>query len=264
MPTSTLTAVDIVNQALRNLGDDPISSLGDTTRRAQIANQFYATVRDATLTEHPWNFAMVRTELFSYQTPAGTLTPGATSGTGVTFTASVAGTFVAADVGREIRRVGGGKARIVGFTSGVLVTADITVAFPSVAAIPSGTWRLYYHAPSWGATYRTPVPADALRVWRLEDNHEYQVEAGFIVTNQEALRVRYVKQETDTTRYSFPFVLALTSHLTSILAEPITGQAQKQAAWFQIYGQRLLRAKAMDGQEGTPEQLDVNTLIDVR
>jgi len=70
----------------------------------------------------------------------GTLTPGATTGLGVTFTASVAA-FLAADVGRQII-FGASKANIVGFTSSTVVTADIIDDFPDTNPIPSGSWFL--------------------------------------------------------------------------------------------------------------------------
>jgi len=77
-----------------------------------------------------------------------TLTPGATSGNGVTFTAS-ASVFVAGDVGKDLYNLnitdpltGTGKATIVSFISGTQVTADITENFPSTAAIPAGKWGI--------------------------------------------------------------------------------------------------------------------------
>lgn len=73
-----------------------------------------------------------------------TLTPGATTGTGVTFTASAA-TFVAGDVGKQIVFTDGSsfaRATITGYTSATQVTADIVNAFPSTSAIAAGSWGL--------------------------------------------------------------------------------------------------------------------------
>jgi hypothetical protein len=82
-------------------------------------------------------------------TDAGaTLTPGAVSGSGVTFTASAA-VFAAADVGKEIWKkpnrdtgLGGGKGEIVGFTDTTHVTVDIDpdCPFDAVTAIAAGDW----------------------------------------------------------------------------------------------------------------------------
>ena len=71
------TEVSICSNALRKLGDDPITSLTDDTERARLCNAFYETARDSLLRSHPWNFAITRASLtrlsstpaygFSYQ-----------------------------------------------------------------------------------------------------------------------------------------------------------------------------------------------------
>ena len=57
------TEVSICSNALRRLGDNPITSLTDDTERARLCNSFYADARDAVLRLHPWNFAITRTSL---------------------------------------------------------------------------------------------------------------------------------------------------------------------------------------------------------
>lgn len=71
---------------------------------------------------------------------AATLTPGATTGTGVTFTAG-SSVFTASMVGDQIR-YGSSRAVISGYTSGTQVTATITVDFPSISPIASGDWSV--------------------------------------------------------------------------------------------------------------------------
>jgi hypothetical protein len=71
------TEVSICSNALRKLGDDPITSLTDNTERARLCNGFYEPARDSILRSHPWNFAITRATLaqlsatpaygFSYQ-----------------------------------------------------------------------------------------------------------------------------------------------------------------------------------------------------
>lgn len=71
---------------------------------------------------------------------AATLTPSAVSGTGITFTAGSA-VFTAGMVGDQIR-FGASRALITGFSSSTVVTATITVDFPSTSAIASGEWSV--------------------------------------------------------------------------------------------------------------------------
>lgn len=83
---------------------------------------------------------------------ANTITPSATSGTGITLTASTA-TFVSTDVGRFVRikhSTTWGYAKITAFTSTTVVTADVKTAFGATTA--SGEWRL----GAWSATSGYP------------------------------------------------------------------------------------------------------------
>ena len=57
------TEVSICSNALRRLGDDPITSLTDDTERARLCNAFYTDARDSVLRSHPWNFAITRASL---------------------------------------------------------------------------------------------------------------------------------------------------------------------------------------------------------
>lgn len=78
---------------------------------------------------------------FTGEEPATTLTPGATTGDGVTFTAG-SSIFTASDVGRVIQNGrSGGKAKIV-TQSGTTCTANILRDFSSTDAIASGAWTL--------------------------------------------------------------------------------------------------------------------------
>jgi hypothetical protein len=272
MATSTLAAVDIANMALRMLGDDaltPAEFTANTLRRAQIANQFYASVRDATLADHPWNFAMKRSTRFAYEAPMATLTPGAGAMTegaeGIQFTTSSA-IWTTADVGRQIweNSTTPGAATITDFVSSTIVTATIDQAFGSLAAMAEDFWLLYYEYPTWGFEYAVALPDDCLRVWRIEGNPDYRVVGPYIHVDMEQLNVEFIRQETDTTRFTFQFVQALSTHLAAILAEPITGQNAKAELFMKKYQMLLSRAKSLDGQEGTPEVLESNALIDVR
>jgi hypothetical protein len=71
---------------------------------------------------------------------SATLTPSATTGSSVTFTAG-SSVFTAGMVGSQIR-FGNSRALITGFTSGTQVTCSISVAFPSTSTIASGQWSV--------------------------------------------------------------------------------------------------------------------------
>lgn len=75
-----------------------------------------------------------------------TVTPGALTGTGISFTASSA-IFSSGMVGQEIwkkaiKGVGIGRAKITAFVSSTVVACNITVTFDSISAMAAGNWYL--------------------------------------------------------------------------------------------------------------------------
>lgn len=57
------TQVQIVNRALAELGQNPITTIDDDIRTARFAKQAWAGLRDELLRLHPWNFAIKRITL---------------------------------------------------------------------------------------------------------------------------------------------------------------------------------------------------------
>jgi hypothetical protein len=90
-----------------------------------------------------------------------TITPAATSGTGIVFTAGAAA-FLASDVGRDIKIIGGAnagaRATITIFTDTTHVTADITVNFADLTANAAGNW-IITASPKSAATPSQKSPA---------------------------------------------------------------------------------------------------------
>lgn len=76
--------------------------------------------------------------------PAGTVTPGATTGTDITFTAS-SSVFLEGDIGRQIVNLSSGetgRASITSITSATVVTCDIIEDFTDTNAIANTDWKL--------------------------------------------------------------------------------------------------------------------------
>ena len=57
------SVVEIANQALLRVGDEPIISLGDANERGRAFNASWPFVRREVLRAHPWNIAVVRIKL---------------------------------------------------------------------------------------------------------------------------------------------------------------------------------------------------------
>lgn len=57
------SVIEICNNALIDLGEEPITALTDNSKAARLCNQRWPAVRDAVLRAHPWNCAMTQAEL---------------------------------------------------------------------------------------------------------------------------------------------------------------------------------------------------------
>lgn len=286
---ATLNDLDdltIINQALTNLGDDPLASFPETTtKRGNLATRFYETVRDATLLAHRWTFALQRRRLLAYTEPTGTLTPGAgatvAGTTGVTFTASVSGTFAATDVGKLLKGDGvAGEAVITGFTSGTVVTATISTAFAALTAIATGAWRLYYAPPPWVETndalsFTIPKPAGCLAVYSSKDPPEdatplplYAIETDgaqeVILTDTDQFDCTLIMQVTDPQRWSALFVRAFQHHLSATFAENLTGKVGLFDRFWNLYQASLRQAKGRQNLESPRRVRRSSPLVDVR
>lgn len=75
--------------------------------------------------------------------PPTTMTPAATTGTGVNFVAGSFPVFMAADIGRQIHNLAGaGKAAITSIASSQTAVCTIIEAFPDTSAIASQSWKI--------------------------------------------------------------------------------------------------------------------------
>lgn len=139
-----LTKLNLCNQALRRLGDEPVTSLAVTNvRRVNMFNEHYDTLLDQLLEAHLWNFATVRTTIAAYQAPASTLTPAATTGTGILFTTADTGVFGLDAVGQTLVGVTvPGTATIVA----LVTTQPAATLTPAAGALTPGSTGVVFTA----------------------------------------------------------------------------------------------------------------------
>ena len=52
------SSIEICNDALTMLSQEPVMALDDTTKASRLCKQRYEPVRDALLRSYPWSFAM--------------------------------------------------------------------------------------------------------------------------------------------------------------------------------------------------------------
>lgn len=184
------TSVDICNDALNELGDQPITALTDNTVRARLCNQFYDKAVEYVLRAGNWNCATKRTTLARLQS-----------------------------------------------------------------------------APAWGFTYAYALPNDWMRTISThldEDGLRWSQEDGKILTDEEAVKIKYVYRLVDPTKWDAQLTQAVIYFLAFKLAGSITEKEAKKTMLFQLYQQTVEAARGTSGQEGTPEEINSDVLITAR
>lgn len=125
-------------------------------------------------------------------------------------------------------------------------------------------------SPTYGYDYQFELPGDCIRIISVSDNGydlslvEWAKEGRNILANVETLYVKYIKRETDPTVFSPNFVQALTLHLASILAIPLTGSAEVLGSMEQLYQQALASAGAYDSMQGRRQNIITTRLSSAR
>jgi hypothetical protein len=125
--------------------------------------------------------------------------------------------------------------------------------------------------PLWEFKNAFTLPNDpyCLRVISTQSYDEsgtpFEIEGRTIITDAAApLNVKFIARIVDPTQYDPMFVEALIARLAAEAAYPITGSKPNAETQFQLYQLKVREAMTYDGLEGTPENLESNTLIDVR
>lgn len=275
----------VANGALMRLGAAPITSLTEDSDRARLCNAWLARVRREVLRAYPWNVAIRRVRLSAF--PAGTLTPSATTGSGVTFTASDP-VFVASDVGSLLvgSATASGVARISAYVSATQVKADIEAAFSTTSAIPAESWRI---APAFGWAFRYAKPSDYLRLWEVQSPQPRSM-AGLVspllgtlftpLSNApEPVRVEgpyllsdiggrldlvYIADVVDPAQWDELLANAVESLLAFRICYGVTGSLSAAKTQWEAYQASLAEARTIDSQEGTSDEYGSNVLISVR
>ena len=118
-------------------------------------------------------------------------------------------------------------------------------------------------APLWGPAACYQLPTDCLRVLRLEDRTDaWKVEGRKIVTNAAApLNILYAKQVNDPNEFDPLLIEAIAARLAADLAHPITQSTTLIQVMWDLYRQKLIEARGVDGQEGTGDEVLADTWL---
>lgn len=246
------TKAQICNLSLRLLHVQPITTAqltADAPEQAAMINDVYEIIRDEVLIEHPWNFAIKRAPLTQL---GGTITTWTASGTSnvwqATLTTEPANVEFDGVEGTEQTSVAACTAAYYWYwASSVLYvysTSDPDTAYSKIdAVIPEFEWDRAFS-----------LPADYLRLIKVEDDAKFVIEGSRLLTGESSVKIQYIAQITDESSFSMAFISALSARLAAELAMPLTEDADTAKVMFELYKEKLRKAKGIDAQEGTGQQ----------
>jgi len=139
----------------------------------------------------------------------------------------------------------------------------------------SGDLALSATSPEWEFTNKFQLPNDCLRV--LKTNFEkplqstsrrndrvWKIEEGYLVTDEESVKIQYIAAVTDPTQQLRAFQIALAARLEAELAFSILQSASIAEAKWKLYDMKLKKAKGLDAQEGVPDDVLADEWTDSR
>lgn len=108
--------------------------------------------------------------------------------------------------------------------------------------------------PAYEYTYVYELPEDCLRVIETEDQTEYQIENGKLLSDEATVNIRYIAFETDPEKYTHNFIATFALRLACEMCYPLTGNSNTKL--LKDFEDKFKRAKSIDGQEGTPRRVE--------
>jgi hypothetical protein len=124
--------------------------------------------------------------------------------------------------------------------------------------------------PTYGfsSEFQLPVDPKALKIISIDEDIpgsiEYKIEGDKLLSDEAAMKIKYVAQLTDTQDYGPALTEAVEVLLTSYLAIPIAGDRSLAEKLRQEYVQIVSHNLAIDGQQGSKDTVISVDLTEVR
>jgi hypothetical protein len=123
-------------------------------------------------------------------------------------------------------------------------------------------------APEFGYSARYALPADCLRIVEVVDLMEpggYQIESGFILTNEEdGIQVRYIRRVTVVNDMDDLFRDALACRIALEFCDRLTQKRSKRQEVITEYQAFMATAASVDAIENPPEEIPESSFVTVR
>jgi hypothetical protein len=124
-------------------------------------------------------------------------------------------------------------------------------------------------SPSWEYANQFGLPADpfCLRVLEVEgesDGVEYAIEGRLLLSNEDAMKIKYVARITDPNEYDTLLIETISSAIAADIAYPLANSLGLQQQMNAIYEARLREARFTDATEGTPDTIESELFLESR
>ncbi len=228
--------LNCANLALRLIGSNYVlTALSDTTPEGLACNANIDDCKRALLRKSEFNFSVTRKNLSATFTSITSITD---SGGEFLITKSTHGL---ATGDRVTIKDAGSFETANGTWTITVVDADTFTLDDSVYATTSGaTYGSYTNAAAFTYSYSIALPSDCLRVLEVNENpvsETHKIEGGRILTNDEDLRLRYIKDVTSYTLMDPLFYQVLAHYLAYNLCDCITASdGKKNELHAYLYG----------------------------
>jgi len=255
--------LEICNAALMRLGNEPIASFSDNSKRAKLCLAHYDRIKKDFISKHPWNFSLKKVELLADR---DTILPAAINiaTDGITITGHGLKTgqrsFFKAD-GSQLPAgiLLGRDYYVIKIDNNTIKLAETFGEANSgtsigITDIGTGTFELFYSA-LFDFRFRFTAPSSYLTIFRVEpDTMEYQVEGDYIYSTDETYRMTYQAnaQEKNFSIYAYQALilkLSIEFSYTLIQSNELRDMLTQEAE------RALATARLKDAQEGTPYKL---------
>lgn len=140
-------------------------------------------------------------------------------------------------------------------------------AYPWNAAMRRASLPALAEPPAWGFARAYELPADAVRLWRVEDEGlaDWRLEGRRILTDLgPPLRILYLGRLDDPGALDPLMGEAIAARLAADLAYRMTGSVSLGSQAWSLYQAKLAEARRVDAQEGPGDALIARDWLDAR
>lgn len=120
--------------------------------------------------------------------------------------------------------------------------------------------------PVFGWDYKFALPQDVLRVYGADipQDAPWKVEGSFFMCNYSEAKIKFIKKETDTSKYSPAFAEALATKIAADISYSLTQNASLKAQLMQEFLMRVREARSFDGQESQGDRVYADSWLNAR